>query len=92
MIVQTIRGIQGTKDAGEEWYRLLALLFTHELGMVPATGNKGLFSWEHNVRRAFSTLATDDIILAVIDKSLYHILRATFDNYFAYTTTEGSMF
>ena len=53
--------------------------------MVPGTGNKGLFYWEHNVHKAFLALATDDIIIAVTDKSLYRILRATFNNYFAYT-------
>ena len=26
--MQTLRGIQGTKDAGHEWYKLLSLIFT----------------------------------------------------------------
>ena len=87
MIVQKNTSIQRTKDAGAEWYRLLALLFTRELGMVSATGNKLLLYWEHKGHRAFLALATDDIILAVTDKSLYYTLLAKFNNYFAYTTT-----
>ena len=80
MVVQTIRGIQETKDAGAERYRLLSLIFTKELGMVPATGNKGLFIWHHNGHKALLALATDDIIIAVSHKSLYHVLCATFQS------------
>ena len=40
MIMQTIRGMQGTKDAGAEWYKLLSLILTKDMNMVPVTGNK----------------------------------------------------
>ena len=91
MVVQTIRGIQGTKDAGAEWYRLLSLIFTRELGMVPATGNKGLFYWQHDGHTALLALATDDILLAATHRSLYMKIRSVFDNYFAYTTNDGNV-
>ena len=91
MVVQTIRGIQGTKDAGAEWYRLLSLIFTRELGMVPATGNKGLFYWQHEGHTALLALATDDILLAATHKSLYIKIQSVFDNYFAYTTNDGKV-
>ena len=89
MVVQTIRGIQGTKDAGAEWYRLLSLIFTRELGMVPATGNKGLFHWHHEGHTTLLALATDDILLAATHRSLYIKIQSVFDNYFAYTTNDG---
>ena len=65
LIMQTIRGIQGTKDAGHEWYKLLALILTKDLGMVPSTTNKGLFYWAHDSHTAYLALATDDILLTI---------------------------
>ena len=90
MVLQTIRGIQGTKDAGAEWYKLLALILTKELGMIPATSNKGLFYWQQDGNTAFVALATDDILLAATDISFYIRMQQAFDNYFAYTTKEGT--
>ena len=86
MVLQTIRGIQGTKDAGAEWYKLLALILTRELGMVPATSNKGLFYWQQDGDVAFVALVTDDILLGTTKKGFYLKLQQTFDNYFAHTT------
>ena len=91
MVLQTIRGIQGTKDAGAEWYKLLALILTKEVGMIPATGNKGLFYWNHKGHIAMLALATDDILLAATDRSLYEIIQQVFDNFFAYTTNDGEV-
>ena len=88
MVLQTIRGIQGTKDAGAEWYKLLALILTKELGMIPATSNKGLFYWQQDGNTAFVALATDDILLAATNISFYIRMQQAFDNYFAYTIKE----
>ena len=91
MIMQTIMGMQGTKDAGAEWYKLLSLILTKDMNMVPATGNKGLFTFIDGDQTAFIALATDDILLATSNKSFYDKLKTTFDTYFAYTTCEGSV-
>ena len=58
--MQTIRGILGTNDAGHEWYKLLALIFTKDLGMVPTTTNKGIFYWNHEGHIVYLTLAADE--------------------------------
>ena len=89
--MQTIRGIQGTKDAGVEWYQLITLILKKELGMVPETGNKGLFFWEHKGRTVMLALATDDILFAATDCSLYLAIQQVFNNFFAYTTTDGQI-
>ena len=89
MIMQTIRGMQGTKDAAAEWYRLLSLIITKCMKMIPATGNHGLFTYKEDNKLAFLALATDDMLLATTFKEFYDKLRSTFDTYFAYTTCEG---
>ena len=91
MVMQTIRGIQGTKDVGAEWYRLLSVILTKELGMIPATGNKGLFYWNHNGHIAMLALATDNIVLASSHRSLYDAIQQVFDNFFGDTTNEGEV-
>ena len=91
MVMQTIRGIQGTKDAGAEWYRLLSMILTKELGMMPATGNKGLFYWNHNGHIEMLASATDDILLASSHRSLYDAIQQVFDNFFGYTTNDGDV-
>ena len=63
-VIQTIRSIQGTKDAGHGWYKLLALIFTKVLGMGPSISNKGLFYWERKGHYAYLALATDDMLMA----------------------------
>ena len=88
-VMQTLRGIQGTKDAGHEWYKLLSLIFTKILHMVPSVANKGLFYWKQNDNYAYIALATDDILMAASDESMYTTLCTTFDDYFAYTTATG---
>ena len=90
LILQTIRGIQGTKDADAEWYKLLALIFTKVLGMVVSTANKGLFYWAKNNQEAYIALATDDILMASTSISLFHEVCATFNQYFDYTTAQSS--
>ena len=90
-VMQTLRGIQGTKDAGHEWYKLLASIFTKILHMVPSVSNKGLFYWKHDQHYAYIALATDDILMASSHVSLFQLLQKTFDQYFGYTTATGSL-
>ena len=91
MVLQTIRGIHGIKDTGAEWYKLLALILTKELGMIPATSNNSLFYWQQDGNTVFVSLTTDDILLAATDISFYIRIQQAFDNYFAYTIKEGAI-
>ena len=79
-VMQTIRGIQGTKDAGHEWYNLLPLIFTNVLGMLPSTPNKGLYYWERNGQYSYLALATDDMLLASSCVDLFNLVCSTFDS------------
>ena len=67
LVMQTLRNLQGTKDAGHEWYQLLSKIF-HNLGMTPNTMCKGVFVWKNidsqKHDHGYLILATDDILLA----------------------------
>ena len=89
LCMQTLRGLQGTKDAGRLWYELIYTILVDGLGMIPCSTNKGLFTWNKNNHRALLALATDDIIFASTDESLWNILQSTFQQYFDYTTRTG---
>lgn len=91
-IMQTICGIQGAKDAGHKWYKSLALIFTNDLGMVPAMINKGIFHWKHKFYTTYLVLVTDNILLALSSPLLFEIIQDTFNTYFAYTTSSASRF
>ena len=87
--MQTIRGVQGKKEVGVEWYKLLSLILTKDLDMVLATGNKGLFTYIDGDKTALIALAIDDILLATSFTGFYDKLKNSFDTYFAYITCEG---
>ena len=89
LCIQSLRGLQGTKHAGYEWYQLLAAIFK-DLGMVPNTICKGVFNWELNGHKAIICVATDDILLWSTHESLYSILVNKFNNYFKFTHRTGS--
>lgn len=71
LIIQTLRGIHDTEDAGHERYKLLALLLTNDLGMVPSTTNKGLFYWNYQDHTAYLTLTTDELLHLVPYYSIF---------------------
>ena len=83
--------MQGTKDAGVEWYKLLSLILIKDMNIIPAIGNKGLFIYIKGDKTAFVALATDDILLATLFTGFYDKMRESFDTYFAYTTCKGSV-
>ena len=90
LVLQTIRGTQGTTNAGAKWYKLLALIFTKVLGLIVSPVNKGLFYWAKHNHKAYIALATDDIIMASTSISLFHEVCAMFNQYFDYTTVHCS--
>ena len=61
LIMQSLRNIQGTKDAGYEWYQLLASIF-NELEWKPNTTYKGVVVYIKDDITAYINLATDDIL------------------------------
>ena len=77
--MQTLRGIQGTKDTGYEWYQLLSKIFTKIIGMVVSVTNSRIFYWVYEGHYAYVSLATDDIIIAASDISLLKKMANAFN-------------
>ena len=86
--MQTLCNLQGTKDAGHEWYQLLSKIL-HSLGMTPNIMCKGVFVWKHIDGQAneytYLILATDDMILATHSTKATMMSEKEFDRYFTYT-------
>ena len=89
LVMQTLRNLQGTKDAGHHWYMLLVKIFK-KLGMKPNLVCRGVWHWEFEDVKCILTLATDDMILATTHPRALDILLTEFSKYFEYTTRKGS--
>ena len=76
--MQTMRNIQGTKDAGYEWYQLLARIF-RDLGMKPNSTCKGIWLWILDGEKHYLALATYDILIVSSTNKPLQILKAEFD-------------
>ena len=74
-----------------EWYTLLALICVKVLDTVVSTANKGIFYWSKNKQEAYVASSIDDTLMASTDISLFHEVCATFNQYFNYTTAQGTM-
>ena len=67
------RNIQGTKDAGFEWYQLLARIFK-ELEMNANITCKGVWVWMYNKENSYLALAIDNILNMSTSKEFLKIL------------------
>ena len=81
--------MQGTKDAGCEFYQLLTKSFLH-LEMVANTMCKGVFAWRDNIILSFLTLATDDMLFATNSPGTAKQLETEFKKFFAYIFSKGT--
>ena len=89
LVMQTLRNLQGTKDAGFEWYRLLAQIFK-ELGWKANTVCKGVWVYLNNNVKAYLILATDDILYLSKSQEPLDALLQRFDDFFSYTIKRGT--
>jgi hypothetical protein len=85
LVVQCLKSLQNTKDAGLRWYRLISGKFC-SMGMISNTYNQGVFAWDWQTERCFLVIKTDDIFLAAktwapffaIQKDLSKLFAAKF--------------
>ena len=82
--MQTVRNIQGTKDAGYKWYQPLARIFKR-LGMKSNSTCKGIWLWEFEGEKNYLALSTDDILIVSKSNKFIQALKIKFDIYFTYT-------
>jgi hypothetical protein len=80
LVIQCLRAIQGTKDAGNRWYTLLHA-WLQDLGLQRTTTDHGVFTWTHENEQCLLVLETDDILMASKTTRPFDFLRQrTFEN------------
>ena len=88
LAMQTLRQLQGTKDAGNKWYALLVKILT-KLGYKVNSTCRGVWYSNKNGIRSIIALATDDMLFDTTDESAFYQLLAEFGRYFDYTVRTG---
>lgn len=86
--MQTLRNIQGTKDAGNKWYHLLVKIF-QKLGLKVNATCQGVWHWNYDGTTSITCLATDDMLFGTTDPRAFDCLLLEFKKYFEYTTCSG---
>lgn len=65
LVIQTIRKMQGAKDAGTGFFLLLnKVLTSDDIGMTASTTNKGIYEWTFNGHKSLMAVTTDDFLFA----------------------------
>jgi hypothetical protein len=61
-VLQCLKFIQGTKDAGHHWYKLISGHFI-EIGMTQNTFDHGVFLWDWNNEHSYLVIETDNVLM-----------------------------
>ncbi len=88
LAIQCLKSIQGTCDAGRQWYHLLSGHF-HELGMLRSCFDHGIFLWHWNNETCYIALETDDILMGCPTKAPFLHLKQELEKLFDLTCLEG---
>jgi hypothetical protein len=89
LVIQCLRAIQGTKDAGNRWYALLCKTVL-DLGLLHTTIHHGVFTWNYNNKPSILILETDDILMASKSITPFLHLQASLSTFFDLTISQGS--
>ena len=87
--MQSLRNIQGTKDAGYEWYQLLVRIFV-ELGWKPNSTCRGVWVYIKDDVTAYINMATDDILYMSRSMGPLDKLLNRFGDFFSFIVKRGT--
>lgn len=87
---QCLKSIQGTKDAGLRWYRLLSS-HLRELGTTTSLDNHGIFTWLYYNKPIYFALKTDDILVACDDNTAFLHIKLDLGTLFDVTCSMGNI-
>ncbi len=90
LVLQCLKSLQGTRDAGRRWYHLLTGQFL-ELGMVCSIADHGNFSWNWNHETSFTALETDDLLITSTTCCPFLYLKGELEKLFDLKSSEGSI-
>ncbi len=74
LILQCLTSIQGTTDAGHQWYKLISGHF-FEIGMTHNTFYHGIFLWDWNHEHSYLVTEADDVLLGSPTNAPFHFLQ-----------------
>lgn len=89
LVMQTLKTIQGTKDAGRDWFLLIDKFLRCKIKMIPCTESKCVYVWNHLSNMSYVALATDDILLFTENVSSYRLLCKELKYLFEFTMMQG---
>ena len=90
LVIQCLKSIQGTKDAGQRWYKLLAG-FLLGLKMIRCSCDHGIFVWNLPTETCYIALETDDLLFVSKTRSPFLRLKAELEKIFDLAVCEGSV-
>jgi hypothetical protein len=89
LVLQCLKSIQGTRDAGQRWYKLLAGILL-ALKLIRCSCDHGVFTWNLPTENCSLALATDDILFLSKTRSPFLRLKQELEKLFDLTICEGS--
>jgi len=90
LVIQCLKSIQGTKDAGQRWYKLLAACLL-ALKMIRCSCDHGVFIWNLPTETCFLAIETDDILFISKTRTPFLQLKSELEKLFDLTVCEGSI-
>jgi len=90
LVIQCLKSIQGTKDAGQRWYKLLDGILLG-LKMIRCSCDQGIFVWTLPSETCYVALEMDDLLFISKTRSPFLHLKADFEKLFDLTICEGSV-
>jgi hypothetical protein len=89
LVLQCLKSIQGTKDAGLRWYRLLSG-HLREFCMTKSIYDHGIFSWMFNNKPTFLA-ETDNILVACDGNDPFLQIKSDLEKLFDVTCSIGNV-
>jgi hypothetical protein len=89
LALQCLKSIQGTKDAGLRWYRLLSG-HLHEFGMTRSPYDHGIFTWLSSNKPTYLAIETDDILVACDGTNPFLQIKSNLEKLFDVTCSMGT--
>jgi len=90
LVIQCLKTIQGTRDAGQRWYKLLCGCLL-SLNMIRCSCDHGIFIWTLPSETCFVALETDDLLFISKTRSPFLRLKSELEKLFDLTVCEGSI-
>ncbi len=90
LVIQCLKSIQGTKDAGQRWYKLLAGVLL-ALKMIRCSCDHGIFVWHLPNETCYVAIETDDLLFLSKTRSPFLQLKLELEKLFDLTVCEGSV-